>query len=82
MTKIKINNPNHENQMVELDEEQLLNVIGGTWHIYHAPSGRVIKREWENDGRNAVEHHHPVLVANPRLEILEAEERPLLIAAS
>jgi len=63
MAEIKTN-LNHENQMVELDEKQLLNVRGGSWHIYHAPDGSVIKREWEKDGQNTLEHHYPDTVAS------------------
>jgi hypothetical protein len=62
MAKIKINNLNRENQMVDLDEKQIFNILGGSgnsWHIYHAPNGDVIRREWENDGRNIVVHHRP-----------------------
>jgi len=62
MAKTKINNLNHENQMVELDEKQLLNIVGGganSWHVYHAPSGAVIKRVYKNDGKNIVVHHYP-----------------------
>jgi|GEM_PF-2977760 len=38
MAKIKIDNLNRENQMVELDDKQLSNVLGGggtSWHVYH-----------------------------------------------
>lgn len=60
MAKIKINNLNRENQMVDLDEKQIFNILGEySWHVYHAPDGTVIKREWENDGKNTVEHHRP-----------------------
>jgi hypothetical protein len=68
MAKIKINNLNRENQMVDLDEKQLFNVLGGgqtSWHIYHAPDGTVIDREWENDGLNTIEHHYPELFQSP-----------------
>jgi hypothetical protein len=61
MAKIKINNLHRANQMVDLDDKQLFNVLGGleSWHIYHAPDGTVIDREWENDGQNTVVHHYP-----------------------
>ncbi|MEG4634115.1 hypothetical protein QUB56_31865 [Microcoleus sp. AR_TQ3_B6] len=68
MARIKIHNlncenQNRENQMVELDEKQLFNVLGGleSWHVYHAPDGTVIAREWENDGLNTLEHHYPTV---------------------
>ncbi len=79
MAKIKIN-LNHENQMFELDEKQLLTVRGGSWHVYHSPDGNVIRREWEKDGRNTVVHHYPVASAAPKLERLEAAEASLFIA--
>ena len=62
MAKTKINNLNHKNQMVELDEKEFFNIVGGgasTWHVYHAPSGAVIGCYWENDGKNRVLHHNP-----------------------
>jgi bacteriocin-like protein len=62
MAKTKINNLNHKNQMVELDEKQLSNIVGGgatSWHVYHGGNGRVIKREWEDDGKDIVVHHRP-----------------------
>jgi hypothetical protein len=80
MAKTTINNLNRENQMVELDDKQLLNVLGGrSWHVYHAPDGSVIKREWENDGRNTVVHHRPLVFATPRLKIPETATASLLI---
>ena len=60
MAKIKINNLNRENQMVELDEKQLSNVLGGTsWHIYHAPDGSIIESVWIHDGLNTSTHYYP-----------------------
>jgi len=62
MAKIKINNLNPENQMVELDEKQLSNVLGGkqtTWHIYYAPNGNIIRSVWVDDGQNTSVDHFP-----------------------
>ena len=62
MAKIKINNLNRENQMVELDDKQLLNLLGGkatTWHVYHGRNGRVIDSYWDADGKDTVVHHYP-----------------------
>ena len=62
MAKTEINNLNHKNQMVELDEKQLSNIVGGgayTWHLYYSPSGRLISSRWENDGKNVLVEHRP-----------------------
>jgi bacteriocin-like protein len=61
MAKIKINNLNRANQMVELDEKQLSNVVGGreSWHIYHAPDGSIIDSTWVHDGQNTSQHYYP-----------------------
>lgn len=61
MAKIKINNLNRENQMVELDEKQLSNVVGGrtSWHLYYAPDGSIIESVYIADGDNSVHHHRP-----------------------
>jgi hypothetical protein len=57
MAKIKINNLNHKNQMVELDEKQLSNILGGyTLHVYYT-SGRFMGTRWENDGKNDIVEH-------------------------
>lgn len=57
----KINNLNRENQMVELDEKQLSNVVGGleSWHVYYAPDGTIIDTEYVPDGINKVVRHRP-----------------------
>jgi hypothetical protein len=57
MAKIKINNLNRENQMVELDDKQLSNVVGGgqtSWHVYYAADGSIIKSIHVADGDNTV----------------------------
>lgn len=62
MAKIKINDLNRENQMVELDEKQLSNILGGksdTWHIYYAPNGSIIRSVWVDDGQNTTVDHCP-----------------------
>jgi bacteriocin-like protein len=62
MAKIKINNLNRENQMVELDDKQLSNVVGGdntSWHVYYAPDGSIIRSIYAPDGDNTVYEHRP-----------------------
>jgi hypothetical protein len=61
MAKIKIKNLNRENQMVELDDKQLFNVLGGqqSWHVYHAADGSIIQSYHVADGDNSVYHYHP-----------------------
>jgi hypothetical protein len=61
MAKTKIDNLNRENQMVELDDKQLSNVVGGntSWHVYHAPDGSIIENYYIDDGDNSVYHYYP-----------------------
>jgi hypothetical protein len=61
MAKIKINNLNRENQMVELDEKQLSNVVGGleSWHVYFAPDGSIIDSIFIDDGDDTLYRHRP-----------------------
>jgi bacteriocin-like protein len=61
MAKIKINNLNRENQMVELDEKQLSNVVGGleSWHIYYRQDGTIIDSVHIKDGDDTLYHHRP-----------------------
>jgi len=61
MAKIKINNLNRENQMVELDEKQLSNVVGGleSWHVYYAADGRILRSIHVADGDDTVYDHKP-----------------------
>jgi hypothetical protein len=59
MAKTKINNLNHKNQMVELDEKEFFNIVGGTastLHVYYK-SGQFMGTRWENDGSNEIVEH-------------------------
>jgi bacteriocin-like protein len=62
MAKIKINNLNRENQMVELDDKQLSNVVGGdntSWHVYFAADGSIIGSIHVRDGDDTLYEHRP-----------------------
>ena len=61
MAKIKIKNLNRENQMVELDDKQLFNVVGGleSWHVYFALDGTIIDSIYVADGDNTVYPYRP-----------------------
>jgi hypothetical protein len=65
MTHVKITdfNPSHVElggKLEELTDRQLSNILGGsTWHLYYAPSGRLISSRWENDGKDVIKEHRP-----------------------
>jgi hypothetical protein len=62
MTKIQIDNPNYENEIVDLDEQQSSNISGGRdeWHVFYSVDGTIIGTRFVlKPGADVIIDHHP-----------------------